>query len=411
MNPAAIQKLQNAQGKASEPAGAASAAAENAAAENVDAKSATVAEQLPDINSLIPEALEPAWILLSGYPVLAALVTVLVFFIIAWLLRGVLFRVLHGAAGLTNTAADDSILEALRKPVFNTIFLFGVTLAIALASFPRGEGVLINIVLSLIILSWMMAALKLTSILLETFSSEHRFRIIESRTVPLFDLTGKLLVILFGSYVLLMIWGINPVGWLASAGIVGIAVGFAAKDTLGNLFSGFFIVADAPYKLGDYINLDSGERGKVVSIGLRSTRIMTRGDVEITIPNGVIGAAKIVNESGGSTPSMRIAVPVGVAYGSDVDEVVALLGGIGKSHPDTLDFPEPRVRLRAFGASSLDFDLLCWIDRPEDRGKIVHDLLMSTYKALGEHNIEIPYPKRDVYIRQMPAQGIGDEST
>ncbi|MDA7687790.1 mechanosensitive ion channel family protein [Pseudomonadales bacterium] len=361
-----------------------------------------MAEQLPTLDSLLPELLQPAWEFMSGYPLAAASATVLVFFMMALLLRFVVFRLLQGAAGLTNSAADDQILQILRKPLFNTVFLFGVTLAIALAELPWGEKFLIHAVLSFIVMSWLLASLKLTTIMLEAFSSDHRFKVIESRTVPLFDLTGKLLMILVGSYILLMIWGINPVGWLASAGIMGIAVGFAAKDTLGNLFSGFFIVADAPYKINDYITLDTGERGKVVAIGLRSTRLMTRGDVEITIPNGVIGAAKIVNESGGPSSSMRIGVPVGVAYGSDVDAVCELLTSVGEAHTETRSNPEPRIRMRAFGASSLDFELLCWIDKPEDKGRITHELLMGIYKTLGEHNIEIPYAKRDIYIKEMP---------
>ena len=96
----------------------------------------------------------------------------------------------------------------------------------------------------------------------------------------------------------LLIWGINPTAWLASAGVIGIAVGFAAKDSLANLFSGIFIVADAPFKIGDYIVLDSGERGAVTHLGMRSTRLLTRDDVEITIPNAVIANAKTDHHSG-----------------------------------------------------------------------------------------------------------------
>ena len=203
-------------------------------------------------------------------------------------------------------------------------------------------------------------------------------------------------------YIIFTAWNIDMTAWLASAGIVGIAVGFAAKDTLANLFSGFFIVADAPYKIGDYINLDSGERGRVSAIGLRSTRLMTRDDIEITIPNGVIAAAKIVNESGGPARQMRQRIPVGVAYGSDVDQVCEVLLEVGKSHPEARAQPEPRVRMRGFGASSLDFELLVWIEHPEDGGRIRHDLLMATYKALNKAGIEIPYAKQDVYIKEMP---------
>ena len=106
------------------------------------------------------------------------------------------------------------------------------------------------------------------------------------------------------------------------------------------LFSGFFIVADAPYKIGDYINLDSGERGRISAIGLRSTRLMTRDDVEVTIPNGVIAAAKIVNESGGPYLKTRSRIAVGAAYGSDVDHVCEVLQRVGDAHPETCSHRE-----------------------------------------------------------------------
>ena len=308
---------------------------------------------------------------------------------------------------MSATLIDDRLLQNLGKPVFTTILFIGLTFATNAAMLPIGTSVIVNLLLSVIVASWMRAILRISDSLLDTLGNHEHFTLIEARTMPLFDLTTKLLTILIGSYVLLLIWGINPVGWLASAGIVGIAVGFAAKDTLANLFSGFFIVADAPYKIGDYINLDSGERGKVSAIGLRSTRLLTRDDVEITIPNGVIANAKIINESGGPHLKIRTAVPVGVAYGSDVDGVMRILEGIGLDHPQTCAQPAPRARMRGFGASSLDFELLIWIDHPEQRGMIKHELLMEIYKAFGREGIEIPYSKHDVYIKEMPAPDAG----
>jgi len=225
---------------------------------------------------------------------------------------------------------------------------------------------------------------------------------IRDRTIPLFDLTGKILIFALGSYILLIIWGINPTAWLASAGVVGIAVGFAARDTLANLFSGFFIIADTPYKVGDFINLDSGERGMVTAVGLRSTRILTRDDVEITVPNNVIGNAKIVNESSGRWEMRRLRIKVGAAYGSDVEQVCDVLKKVAESHEDVAKNPTPRVRMRGFGASSLDFELLCWIEKPVLKGKVSHELYMDVYKTFAQQDIEIPYDKRDIYIKEMP---------
>jgi len=353
------------------------------------------------VSQLLPESAQSSWQLILQHPILGALLIALASYIIAISFRSLLANLVGRITGLTRPSVDDAVMKDLRKPIFNTIFFLGVSLAIVVANLPLGGITLIKIFLSIITASWMGAVIKISTLALQALSRENRFQLIDARTVPLLDLTSKLLSIMIGSYVLLIIWGVNPVGWLASAGIVGLALGFAAKDTLGNLFSGFFIVADAPYKIGDYINLDSGERGKVCAIGLRSTRLLTRDDVEITIPNGVIANAKIINESGGPL-SLRIRIIVGVAYGSDADQVVQLLLKAGTEHNEVCKLPEPRVRLRGFGASSLDFNLMCWITKPEDRGRIAHELHMTIYRLFNEHGVEIPYAKRDLYIKQWP---------
>jgi MscS family membrane protein len=358
-------------------------------------------ERLLDLNSVLPQPLQPAWQLIAHYPIFGSLLIALLFYVLSLSLRSLLVNLVGRFTGLTSTSVDDEILLDLRKPVFNTVFFFGLSLAVAVAQLPFGSDTLVNILVSVIVASWMTASLKISTLLLESLSIESRFQFIEPRTVPLFDLTSKLLIIMLGSYLLLIIWGINPIGWLASAGIAGLAIGFAAKDTLANLFSGFFIVADAPYKIGDYINLDSGERGQVSAIGLRSTRLLTRDDVEITIPNGVIANAKIINESGGPE-KLRIRIVVGVAYGSDVDQVVTLLLKIAAEHPEVSNDPAPRARLRAFGGSSLDFNLMCWIDKPQDRGRISHEIHMAIYKLFNKEGVEIPYSKQDIYIKEFP---------
>ncbi len=178
------------------------------------------------------------------------------------------------------------------------------------------------------------------------------------------------------------------------------AIGFAAKDTLANLFGGIFILADAPYKVGDFVVLGSGERGEVTQIGLRSTRLLTRDDVEVTVPNAVIANAKIVNESGGPWVKERVRVKVGVAYGSDIDQVREVLMAVAAENPHVEQDPEPRVRFRAFGDSGLDFELLAWVREPVLRGRVLDALNTEVYKRFAAAGIEIPYPKRDVYLHE-----------
>jgi MscS family membrane protein len=193
-------------------------------------------------------------------------------------------------------------------------------------------------------------------------------------------------------------FGIPVNAVFASAGIAGFAVAMAAKDTLSNLFGGMTIFMDQPFRPGDYIVLDNDERGEVMHIGLRSTRIKTRDDVMITIPNSVITSTKIVNQSS-PKPMFRVRVKIGVAYGSDIKQVETILVEQGRSNPLAAQNPEPRVRFREFGDSSLNFELLCWAKRPHDRGRLIHDLNTGIYTAFAEGGIEIPFPQRDVHLK------------
>ncbi|MGB5576610.1 MAG: hypothetical protein WBM88_04305, partial [Woeseiaceae bacterium] len=114
------------------------------------------------------------------------------------------------------------------------------------------------------------------------------------------------------------------------------------------------------------------------------------------------GNGKIINEAGGPSEQHRIRVAVGVAYGSDIDQVIEVLQKVASDNADVVADPEPRVRFRMFGDSSLNFELLGWIAQPVDRGRVIHELNCAVYKALNENNIVIPFPQRDLHVRTMP---------
>ncbi len=360
----------------------------------------------PDLEVLryIPDWLQPAWDFLSPYPGLLTVLLILAAYGFGRLLRLMINRAMMRVANKTSTKADDHLIEYLTRPIVLTTVTLALMLAVSAFKLPRGlHDATLSMLATILLFSWMRAGLRTARIVLELISSHHhRFEIVQEKTIPLFNMGLKMLLIGFGAYVFLLIWGVDPTAWLASAGVIGIAVGFAARDSLANLFSGIFLVADSPYKIGDYIVLDTGERGEVTQMGMRSTRLLTRDDVEVTVPNAVMANAKIVNESGGPWEKERIRVPVGVAYGSDVDEVCQVLEAVAIKHPEIVKQPAPRVRMRAFGSSSLDFELLAWIDRPVLRGRIRHDLLKNIYNAFIEHGIEIPFPQTDVHLRSMP---------
>ncbi len=357
----------------------------------------------------LPDDWQPAWDALQSIPGLAPVLILLTGWVLAKLAQWLMARSMGALSRRTHTQVDDKIIALLKRPLFLTVFLFFAGVASKSLGLPDGaERLVLKVLLSLVILIWTSAGFGLLHILLEALSrNRHKYRIITRKTLPLFELVGKIVVVAISAYALMLIWGINPTAWLASAGIIGMAVGFAAKDSLANLFGGIFVIADAPYKVGDFVQLDSGERGRVTQIGLRSTRILSRDDIEITVPNAVMANSKIINENGGRWEKERIRAKVGVAYGSDVDQVCDILLDIAKHTEDLCDTPEPRVRLRGFGASSLDFELLGWISEPVLRGRILHQLYMNIYKRFAAEGIEIPYSKHDIYIKELPADQSG----
>ena len=317
----------------------------------------------------------------------------------AWILTGLIGR----WVGKTETTIDDELIELMHRPVFLIVLFLGLGMAAGRAGLPEKALWATTAILKTIGLIVLVGfSIRVSRLILDALSrNRDRFHLIQARTLPLFYNASLLVIIGAAVYFLFLSWKIDPTAWLASAGIIGLALSFAAKDSLANLFAGAFILADAPYKIGDFIVLDSGERGRVTHIGLRSTRMLTRDDVEITIPNAVMGNSKITNESGGPYEKERIRVQVGVAYGTDVDRVEELLMAIAVSHSEILEDPEPRVRFRTFGESSLDFELLGWIREPVLRGRLRHLLCKEIYKCFMEEGIEIPYPKRDVYLQGM----------
>ncbi len=317
-----------------------------------------------------------------------------------WLLS----RMIGRMAKRSNTDIDDRLVALLHRPIFQSFVLLGLGLAtqrVGMAGTP--EFITLGILKTIAITVWYGLFRKISALTVQVANRRSSSKLVQSGMLQLLQNVITVALFALAIYFLFIAWKIEVTAWLASAGIIGLALSFAAKDTLSNLFAGVSIIADAPYKCGDFITLDSGERGVVTHIGLRSTRLLTRDDVEITIPNGIIGNGKIINEAGGPSEKHRIRTSVGVAYGSDLDHVIASLEQVAADNADVCETPAPRVRFRRFGESSLDFELLCWIERPMDRGRLQHELNCAVYKTFAANEIEIPFPQRDLHVRTMAA--------
>jgi len=326
--------------------------------------------------------------------------------VLAILVRLLFTTVVRALTRRTATDVDDRIASELRGPVVYTIVLVGVMLAHLEFKAPSHvDFIVLGVIQTVIGLLWAVAVMRVGRVTLEIVSDRvDQITWIGPKTLPLFDMILKVLVVGGFFYAVCLAWSIPLTSWLTSAGIVGIAVGFAAKDTLTNLFAGVYIVADTPYEVGDFVVLDERIRGEVIEIGMRSTRLMTRDDIEVTVPNAAIANAQIVNETGGPHEKMRVRVKVEAAYGSDVDQVRDVLMSCVEGVDHLCDIPEPRVRFREFGSSGLRFELMAWIEKPVFRGRVLDVLNVNVYKAFNAAGIEIPYSKQDVYVKELPGR-------
>jgi small-conductance mechanosensitive channel len=318
----------------------------------------------------------------------------------AFLVEFVLVRGLRVVVQRSETELDDVVLESLRWPVVLTVALAGLWVfsqtpiaAETLLDQATLDAVFGRPALSVIVVAWAWSLNRVVERGVDVIQSSDR----HFDAAPVFSNVWTLAVAVGAIGLLLTIWRIEITPLLGAAGIAGIAIGFAAKDTVANFFGGLALFFDDTYKLGDFVVLESGDKGTVVKIGIRSTTLLTRDEVLVTIPNSMLNAGKVVNES---VPQRRkrTKIPLGVAYGTDLDAFEAAVLEVAASSDQVLEKPEPRMRFRHFGASGLEYELLCWVPGPTRSGRARHELLRGIDAALRAADIEIPYPKRDVAL-------------
>jgi len=307
--------------------------------------------------------------------------------------RGVGDRYLKRLTDRIDGDVDEIVFSGVHTAVYLTIGLAGAYVGTQLYDISPRIAVSLEVgTLSLVIVIWMVTLLrvgrKASSVVTDS-------RYIDRQMVPILQNVWSAVIAGVGIFLLLVLWEVDVTPLLASAGVAGIIVGLAARDTLANFFGSLSLYLDGTYKVGDYVVLETGERGRVEDISVRSTVIRTRDDILVTVPNSKLSNAAIVNESTPRT-KRRIRVPIGVAYGTDIDELEELLLEIAEAEGTVKERPKPRVRFREFGGSALNFELLCWVGNPAQRARVTHKLNSAIYKRFQADGIEIPFPQRDV---------------
>ena len=200
-----------------------------------------------------------------------------------------------------------------------------------------------------------------------------------------------------GVTVALNTMGLSLGAVLAASTVVLVGLGFGLQEIAKNFISGLILLVEQPIRRGDFIQVKD-TYGVVEDIRLRATHVLTRDAVTIIVPNNDLIVSQVVNHS---TPeaSVRVAIRVGVAYGSDVQKVKRLLLEAAATVGPVMSTPAPVVRFDDFGESSLDFTLLVWIPDPAQDLVIASDVRFEIDKRFRENGVQIPFPQRDLHIK------------
>jgi small-conductance mechanosensitive channel len=207
-----------------------------------------------------------------------------------------------------------------------------------------------------------------------------------------------------GLLIALDIVGINLRFLLVFAGAIGIGIGLGLQNMAANVISGFTIIFGGKIRKGDWIEVGR-TLGTVTDIYLRATKVRTRDNIEYLIPNSDLISNTMVNYSL-SSPMIRIELPVGVSYGADPREVEKILLEIAEKEPLVSKYRRPAVRFVEYGDSSINFELLIWMNvRDVPRRKVRSALYFAIFEAFREAGIEIPFPQRDIHVRSDATKG------
>jgi small-conductance mechanosensitive channel len=211
-------------------------------------------------------------------------------------------------------------------------------------------------------------------------------------------------ILILGGLVALNILGFPLTNLALVAGALGVGIGFGLQNIVNNFISGLILLFERPIKVGDILVID-GQWGEVKEIRVRSTVFQTYDRYVLIIPNSELLSGKIVNWTHYGRVPTRLNLEVGVSYGADVRRVTRVLTEVCRANPRVLGDPPPVVLFKAYGDSSLDFTVRVFLQSPEpkERTAATHELNSAIFEAFQREGIEIPFPQRDLYIKNWPA--------
>jgi small-conductance mechanosensitive channel len=306
----------------------------------------------------------------------------------------------------TATSLDDLLLRAVRRVLLISVVFWALWRLWYIWEVPRAGQVTIAV--------WTVALAipisRLVGDLLRYFEENIAKRTettVDDTALPMINTMARILVVGVAVLVALGQMGIDLSPFLAGAGVVGLALSLAAKDTLANVVAGVLLILDRPFRVGDRIELwsaptETGTWGDVIEVGLRATKIRNPDNIVVVVPNNLIMQRDIVNYTA-SGPHIRLRIPMAVAYDADVELAKRLIVEAAADTEGVKDDPAPIVIVRSFGASEVNLQLRVWISDARSRRAVGDGVTERVKHLFEEHGVEIPYPKRDLYVKTLPS--------
>jgi len=214
--------------------------------------------------------------------------------------------------------------------------------------------------------------------------------------------TVHYVILILSGLIALNILGFQLTNLALVAGALGVGIGFGLQNIVNNFLSGLILLFERPIKVGDMLVID-GQWGTVKEIRVRSTIFETFDRCVLIIPNSELVSNKVTNWTHYGAGINRLTLKVGVAYGSDLRQVTQLLTEVCRANPRVVPVPPPQISFEAYGDSSLHFTVWVHLRIPSDRTLATHELNSAILEAFKAHGIEIPFPQRDLHIKEWPA--------
>ncbi len=333
-----------------------------------------------------------------------ALVAILIAALI-WFVLKVLLASLQKKGQQIEIIRDNQIIFRSLGKAVNMLLFFGTAIYISQLFNIR---ILQSGLQGLLVVSLASPATRITIAALNTIEK----RLIDKTETQvddvIFDLLNRfagVIIYVVAIIIALDLVGINVMPFIAGAGILGIAIGFAAKDTLSNLIAGILLIIDRPFEVGDRIEVwtaptGSATWGDIIDIGIRATKIKTTDNIVIIIPNNEIMKRDIINYTIVSA-MIRVRINIGISYDADLTKAKQIILDVADQIDWIAKDPKPKVVVRVFGESSVDLQLRVWIQNARKRMDTISEVTDRVKEAFDRHHIEIPYPKRDIVIRQL----------